>query len=272
MTNLYTAPIAFLLLLSTAALSPAADLHVSPAGNDGNPGTADKPLQSLAAAQKRSRAVKAHDALTIILHGGIYYLPETLVLTAEDSGTKQAPVTWRAADGESVVVSGGVKLDLTWEKYRDGILQAHVPAGLETDQLFVNGQRQILARYPNYDPAIDTFNGYAADCHQPAACGALGRSHRRLSCTPCTRPCGAISRYRITGKDANGNVTLEGGWQGNRRARSRTRNTATWRTSLKNSTHPANGFLNTRTATLYFYPPAGSIWPGRRSKRSACGT
>jgi len=37
---------------------------------------------------------------------------------------------------------------LTWTPYRDGILMARVPAGLHSDQFFVNGKRQILARYP----------------------------------------------------------------------------------------------------------------------------
>jgi hypothetical protein len=38
-------------------------------------------------------------------------------------------------------------------------MMAHVPAGLCTHQLFVNGRRQILARYPNYDPAAVYFDG-----------------------------------------------------------------------------------------------------------------
>jgi hypothetical protein len=255
MTKKHIGRVVLLLVLTIAALSPAAELHLSPAGNDGNPGTADKPLASLAAAQNAARAAKARDAMTIILHGGTYYLPHTLVLTAEDSGTKQSPVTWRAADGEAVVVSGGVKLDLTWEKYRDGILQAHVPAGLETDQLFVNGEKQILARYPNYDPAIDTFNGYAADCISPQraarwadpAGGFMHAMHPALW--------GGFS-YRITGKDANGNVTLEGGWQGNRAAQPH-KEYRYVENIFEELDAPGEWFLNTKTATLYFYPPAG---------------
>ena len=63
------------------------------------------------------------------------------MLTAEDSG-----VTWQANEGETPIISGGMKLDLKWMPYRDGIMQAKTPRGLATDQLFINGQRQLMAR------------------------------------------------------------------------------------------------------------------------------
>ena len=118
-----------------------------------------------------------------------------MVLTAEDSGTQQSPVIWRAADGETAVISGGVKLDLTWDKYRDGIFQAHVPPGLETDQLFVNGERQVLARYPNYDPAVDLFNGHAADCISPQRAARWADPGRRLHA--CDAP-GSLGRIQLS--------------------------------------------------------------------------
>src|SRR5690348_10161492 len=92
-------PLSVLLFTLITSIASAADLHVSPAGNDSSPGTADKPLQTLAAAQKDARTAKAHGPINVILHNGTYYLPETLVFTAEDSGTKDVPVVWRAADG-----------------------------------------------------------------------------------------------------------------------------------------------------------------------------
>ena len=42
-------------------------------------------------------------------------------------------------------------------------MQARVPSGMESDQLFVNGERQHMARYPNFDPAAQYFDGWAAD-------------------------------------------------------------------------------------------------------------
>ena len=46
---------------------------------------------------------------------------------------------WANRQKEQAVISGGVRLrNLKWEPYRDGIMKASVPAGLTTDQLFVN--------------------------------------------------------------------------------------------------------------------------------------
>ena len=45
--------------------------------------------------------------------------------------------------------------------------QAKTQAGLNIDQLFVNGQRQHMARYPNYNPDIRPLNGFSADAFSP---------------------------------------------------------------------------------------------------------
>jgi len=102
------------------------------------------------------------------VRGGTYYLPETLIFTAEDSGTQAAPVVYQAYEKEQPVLSGGVRLkDLKWEPYKDGIMRAKVPAEFSTDQLFVNGERQPMARYPNFDPKERIYSGYAADAFSP---------------------------------------------------------------------------------------------------------
>lgn len=46
----------------------------------------------------------------VTIGGGTYRLTESLVLGPEDSGTPDAPVVWRAADGQEVRLSGGVTL------------------------------------------------------------------------------------------------------------------------------------------------------------------
>ena len=103
-------------------------------------------------------------SVTVTLRGGVYRPSETLVLTPEDSGTVDAPVLWQASPGQEVVISGGTLLNLRWEPFRNGIFKAAVPADFESDQLFVNGERQHMARYPNFDPDQRIMNGFAADC------------------------------------------------------------------------------------------------------------
>lgn len=53
-----------------------------------------------------------------------------------------------------VVLSGGVPLNLTWQKSSTDprIYMAHVPNNITFTTLFVNGVRQIRARSPNGDP------------------------------------------------------------------------------------------------------------------------
>src|ERR1017187_7575668 len=81
--------------------------YVAPAGNDANPGTIGRPFASLQRAQAALRQKRG----TVYLRGGTYYLPETLVLTAQDSGAKDAPVVFQPYQNEHAVLSGGVKLE-----------------------------------------------------------------------------------------------------------------------------------------------------------------
>ena len=134
-------------------------------------------------------------------------------------------------------------------------MKAAVPAGLTTDQLFVNGQRQPMARYPNFDPRQRIFNGYAADAISPDARQTLGRPARRV------HPCHARLRwgglhYRITGKKPDGNVTFEGGWQNNRPAPMHDRYRFV-ENIFEELDAPGEWFLDAKTNTLYYYPPAG---------------
>jgi hypothetical protein len=226
--------------------------YVAPAGRDTNPGTLGRPFASLRRAQEAVR--QEHG--TVFLRDGTYYLPETLVFTAEDSGTKDAPVVFQAYEQERPVISGGVKLaKLDWKPYQAGIFQANVPEDLRTEEIFVNGERQILARYPNFDPKAQYFDGFAADAissnrvarwADPAG-GYFHAMHPSLW---------GDFTWRITGKDAQGGLTMEGGWQNNRGAAAH-RTIRFVENIFEELDAPGEWFLNTKTHTLYFYPPAG---------------
>ncbi len=249
----------FLYLAGAAALPASAaasvELFVSPVGDDRNPGTKARPLATWAAARDRVRARRSGGPVTAWFRGGVYYLPETLVLGAADSGTQAAPVTYAAYPGEEVVLSGGVKLQLEWTPFRDGILMARVPAALDTDQLFVNGRRQILARYPNYDAASQYFNGWSPDAFSKERAagwkdprgGFLHAMHRSMW---------GDFHYRITGKDAAGNLTYEGGWQNNRPMGMHDKYRFV-ENVFEELDAPGEWFLDRAAHVLYFYPPPG---------------
>ncbi len=76
-------------------------------------------------------------------------MPHTLKLDARDSG-----VTWRAYKNEKPLLIGG-KTVSGFEPWKGGILKANVGAQGVTNalrQLFFDGRRMHLARYPNFDP------------------------------------------------------------------------------------------------------------------------
>ena len=227
-----------------------------PPANDANPGTAAQPLATLAAAQRAARAAAGKKPVTVWLHAGTYYLPETVRFTAEDSGTAEAPVVYAAAPGEQPVISGGARLQLDWEPFRDGVFQAKTPAGLAMDQLFVNGQRQHMARYPNYDPNARQFNGAAKDAIAPErvarwsdpAGGYIHAMHEALW---------GDMHWRILGKKADGALDYEGGWQNNRPSpmHPEFRFVENIREELD---APGEWFHDAKTGILYFFPPAGT--------------
>jgi len=242
---------ASLLLLVLALPAFGQPYYVAPTGSDANPGSLEKPFASLRRAQQAVR----HRPGTVFLRDGTYYLPETLVFTAQDCGTKDAPVVFQAYANERPVLSGGVRLDqLDWRPYRDGIFQAKVPEDLATEEIFVNGERQVLARYPNFDPKAQYFDGFAADAISPERAarwadptgGYFHAMHPALW---------GDFTWRITGKDPQGGVTKEGGWQNNRGG-------AVHRTIrfvenvFEELDAPGEWFLDAKTHTLYFYPPA----------------
>jgi hypothetical protein len=226
--------------------------YVAPDGNDANPGTLERPFAGLHRAQQAARQVRG----AVLLRGGTYYLPETLVFTSQDSGLQNAPAVFRAYENEHPVISGGVRLErLDWRPYRDGILQANVPEGLRTEEIFANGQRQILARYPNFDPKAQYFDGFAADAVSPEraarwanpAGGYFHAMHPALW---------GDFTWRITGKDARGDVTTEGGWQNNRGGAVH-RTIRYMENIFEELDAPGEWFLDAKNHTLYFYPPVG---------------
>ncbi len=243
-----------------ACLQPLAalELHVDPQGDDRGAGRADHPFASIAAAQSAARAARIKtpgDAITVVLHRGIYYLAQPLVLGEEDAGTASAPTTIQAAEGEQAVISGGMRLALSWKPWRDGILQAQVLPGLELDQLFVDGRRQPMARYPNVDPSVAQFNGFAADAFSPARAARWHDPRGGFIHVMQSAEWGDY-HYLITGKDAENRVSYVGGWQNNRQIGMHDRYRMV-ENIFEELDAPGEWFLDTKASVLYFMPPAG---------------
>jgi hypothetical protein len=242
---------------SGSFLSPDNCLFVSNAGSDDNPGTELLPLRTFHAAQRAVTKLKisTRGSISVFFRAGTYYLPKPVVLGPEDSGAPEAPIVYSAYPGESVILSGGNRIAPVWTSYRDGIMQTPVPPETDTDQLFVNGQRQILARYPNYDPNAKYLNGWAEDAISPERVrrwsdplgGYIHALHEFLW--------GSL-HYEITGKDASGDLTYEGGWQTNRPAPMHKQYLYV-ENIFEELDSPGEWFLDKKRHILYFYPPPG---------------
>jgi len=236
----------------------AVEIYVAPTGNDANPVTAAAPLKNLAAARDAARAYTGKETVTVHVADGTYYLPEALIFTPQDSGSARNRVVYQAENEGGAVLSGGSKLSLQWSAYRDGIFQAKTPADIAIDQLFINGKNQRMARYPNYDASKPTaaYQGYAADAfsHERAA-GWADPTGGYIHAMHRSRWGGY--HYRITGKDANGEVTYEGGWQNNRRSGMH-REFRMVENIFEELDAPGEWFHNAKTRILYYMPEAGT--------------
>ncbi len=171
-----------MLALAGAPAAPAApeaalavDLYVATNGSDAWSGTlvqpnkakTDGPFATLERARDAVRALKAGGPprpATVWVRGGVYELRQTLKFGPEDSGTAGAPVAYRAYGREKPVLIGGRKVT-NWQPYKGKILQADLGAQGFTDprfrDLLFNGKRQPLARYPNFDPKNPYGGGWA---------------------------------------------------------------------------------------------------------------
>lgn len=179
------------------------EFYVAPDGSDRNPGTVAAPFATLEAAREAIRGRGSREAITVWLRGGVYHRTESFRLSAEDSGTAEAPIVYRAYPEEEPRLVGGMEvtgfepvtdptvLGRLWEHARPRVLEADlraqgitefgqlrtrgfsreaVPAHME---LFFQGQAMTLARFPATDflPVMGAPGGSDWETAYPAAEG-----------------------------------------------------------------------------------------------------
>ncbi len=165
-------------LVGCVASAAPVEVWVSPAGDDAAPGSAARPVQTLARARDLLRSATGSPR-TVRLRNGVHWLPEPLVLGRQDSGSAAAPVVWEAVDGARPLLCGGVEVS-GFAPARDGLLRVELPAkglaGARFHQLFWRPagaefpHRLTLARHPNLDLAQPRYGGWLyCDEQQPSA-------------------------------------------------------------------------------------------------------
>lgn len=124
--------------LALCVAASATDYYVATTGSDEAAGSQEAPFRTI---QRAAEVMQAGD--TCIVREGVYR--ETV--RPANSGSADQPITFRAAEGESVVVSGADPIE-GWNS-QDGPWTAQTDWTF--DQLFVDGVMMPPARWPNMD-------------------------------------------------------------------------------------------------------------------------
>lgn len=176
--------------INVAAEAPKEKItvYVSPGGADVNPGTIEKPLKTLEGAKNKVSQLKkeSDSAIEVVFREGEYRFSQTVNFTAQDSGTEENPIVYKAYDGENVEFKGSVEVDSSkgkmvtdskilarlYETVRDkvvcfdlkelGLNSAQIrQSGMndgwrvlvngEVNGIYLDDEEQIVAQWPNGD-------------------------------------------------------------------------------------------------------------------------
>jgi hypothetical protein len=217
-----TKNVLFFLILMVALNSEAQTIYVSTAGNDTNPGTKEKPVSTFAKAQQLVRKLPEGASVKVLFARGVYYLPETIGFTEDDNN---ASVLYQAEEEGEAIISGGTLLKLEWKQSEKGIFVAKVEGNPFIDQLYINGKRQRMARFPNAISGKNVFDTWDLSHQAKPDSANAALSPKRID--RWKNPEGGYihamhsalwgdMHWIIKGKNADGTLNYEGGWQNNR--------------------------------------------------------
>ena len=152
-------------------------------GSEFGDGSQQNPFDSIERAQEAVRTVlqsgPQQQDIVVKIGGGTYELDRALSFTAADSGKNGHVVRYEAVDGGTPVISGG-RAVTGWTAVTDPGLglasgaqlwKAHVGAGIDTRQLYIDGERAVRAEsnpastldnpiYPEgFRPTVDDIPG-----------------------------------------------------------------------------------------------------------------
>lgn len=167
---------ALLLSLQTAF---AVDYIVATDGLNTNPGTLAEPLRTIQEAVDRIEALPDPAGSTVYIRGGSYH--ESVQMDNTD-GTANAPITFTAYQGESVLLDGTQDIlniqaagSSGWAPHATMANVYQIELDTDVWQLFADDEMQIPARWPNLNPALDIWQ------HWESTYWAEGRNERNFS-------------------------------------------------------------------------------------------
>ena len=209
--------------LNTASAITSSTIYVSPGGNDVNLGAEEKPVATIARARDLVRQLVTaglKEDVQVLVHGGTYYLPETLTFDNRDSGTKDYSITYAAYPGEKVVLSGGRRIT-SWKQDGNNLWSIVIPevtAGRwYFRELYIAGTRAVRARTPNAnakEPYYSMMSATLSDDHTIYEVKISGLPVQRTNWENPTdvevvsKNCFEITRKQLTGVNTTNGTLL----------------------------------------------------------------
>lgn len=149
-----------MLTVSTISYGDNTTYYVSVTGDDNNAGTIDQPFRTI---NKASQIMRAGN--TCIIREGTYQ--ETI--TPMNSGTENAPITYKSFPGENVTITGCDQIT-NWSVHSGNIYVANIDwdLGPKDNQVFANGEMMVQAQWPNktssniFEPGHTSMTGGSA--------------------------------------------------------------------------------------------------------------
>ncbi len=147
---------AFLSILFTIFLTAASHgeqiLHVSPTGDDANPGTQEQPMRTI----QHALDSFTQDERLLLLYSGLYEITEPIRVEMKNKNQRLRVMAWAPgfSDDESgnTVISAGRAIT-GWQEIASGVVVADVPeaktGAWNFRDLYVNHRRAVRARHPN---------------------------------------------------------------------------------------------------------------------------
>jgi hypothetical protein len=239
---------------ASTAGSPAITLTAAPNGT-GSSCTATAPCSLQTAQQQvRQQTGTVQGNIAVVLEGGTYRLSQTLSFSSAlgDSAPSGYTVTYEAAPGADPVLSGGEQVS-GWTQSTGGIWEAKVPAGTQTRQLYVNGERANIASGSVPTSLTQTSTGYTASSSVLAGWSDITSAQFAYNVSWTESFCGIASASGTT-------ITMQEPCFQNSSLKQYGANIST-PTAIQNAmellTQPGQWYLNQSTNTIYYMPRAG---------------
>ncbi|GAA3650147.1 PDZ domain-containing protein [Flavivirga jejuensis] len=239
--------------VSCATKPNTVEMYVSEHGVENSDGTKEKPFASIEAAINKATELKSTNTQAhIVIHvlPGVYRLTKAITIPASLSG-----LTIKGTSASEVTIKGSVLLNSQWKPYNDTIYVTHVAENSDFDQLVINGQPQILARYPNYNEAAQYWQGYAADAISKERIASWKKPEGTYFHALHNGKWGGF-HYKITGVNEDGTAILEGGHQNNRNSKPHAKYRMVERV-FEELDSPGEWFLDRENDKLYYWPVKG---------------